>query len=627
MKIGKSYDVIIVGGGHAGCEAALAASRMGVSVLMLNLYLDNTAMMPCNPSIGGPAKGHLVREIDALGGEMALAADSSAQHLRWLNTSKGPAVRTLRVQCDPRLYSDHYRAALLTERNIELHQAMVADLLIEHREVVGVKIRTGQSFYAKTVVLATGTYLAAKIHIGLTCHKSGPLGMVAATALSRSLKNAGLELGRLRTDTTPRLHADTVDWDILDRQKSLAEPQAFSHFSEKKTYAGMNCGLTRTNAETHETIRRWFSQSPLAQGTLEADGPRYCPSIDDKVIKFPEKESHPIFLEPVNPYGREVYMQNFSTSMCLEAQLEAVRTIRGCEQAHILRPGYAIEYDFVLPTQLEPWLETKVLKNLFLAGQINGTSGYEEAGSQGLMAGINAALRVGGRDPFMLGRDEAYIGVLIDDLVTKGTKEPYRMLTSRCEYRLILRHDNADTRLAERGRSVGLLPDHKLELLRKRRESMKKEKARVSAVKVLATPENNEKLRLCGSSQLTEPVSALELLRRPEIPWSLISELSESGLDAELGERIGIELKYEGYIDRQHRQVEKFRRMERLQFPGDFDFASVAGLSAEGRQKLLGLCPRTLGQASRISGVPPTDVQLLWVAVEQRRRERKNAGN
>lgn len=627
MKIGKSYDVIVVGGGHAGCEAALAAARLGASVLALNLYLDNTALMPCNPSIGGPAKGHLVREIDALGGELALAADSATQHLRWLNTSKGPAVRTLRAQCDPRRYGDHYRTALLTERNIELHQAMVTDLLVERGAAVGVKISTGQSFFGKTVILATGTYLASKIHIGLTCHKSGPLGMVAASALSGSLKKAGLELGRLRTDTTPRLHADTVNWEILDRQESIAEPQAFSHFSEKKTYGGMVCGLTRTSAETHEAMRRWFSQSPLAQGALETEGPRYCPSIDDKVIKFPEKESHPIFLEPVNPYGREVYMQNFSTSMCLEAQLETVRTIRGCEEAHILRPGYAIEYDFVPPTQLEPWLEAKAVKNLFLAGQINGTSGYEEAGAQGLVAGVNAALRVRGGEPFVLGRDEAYIGVLIDDLVTKGTKEPYRMLTSRCEYRLILRHDNADTRLAARGAAVGLLPAWKLEIIEKRRQSMENERSRVSSAKVAASPQNNEKLERLGSSPLTEGTSALELLRRPEIPWSLIGELTDSELEPELGERIATELKYEGYIERQYRQVEKFRRMEILKLPEDFDFAAVAGLSAEGRQKLLAILPRTLGQASRISGVTPADVQLLWVALEQRRRRRKDGGD
>lgn len=627
MLINGRYDTIVVGGGHAGCEAALAAARIGAKTLMLNLYLDNTAMMPCNPSIGGPAKGHLVREIDALGGEMALAADSSTQHLRWLNTSKGPAVRTLRAQCDPRRYSDHYRTSLLTQPNLELHQAEVSELLTERGAAVGVKVSTGQSFYADTVILATGTYLASKIFIGLTCRKSGPLGMVAATEFSRGLRKIGLELSRLRTDTTPRLHAETIDWEILDRQESLSEPQAFSHFSEKKIFGGMVCGLTRTNAETHAIMKRWSGSSPLAQGLLETDGPRYCPSIDDKVMKFPEKDSHPIFLEPVNPSGREVYMQNFSTSMCLEAQLETIKTIRGCEHAHILRPGYAIEYDFLPPTQLEPWLETKAVKNLFLAGQINGTSGYEEAGSQGLIAGINAALRVRGGGNFVLGRDEAYIGVLIDDLVTKGTDEPYRMLTSRCEYRLILRHDNADERLAAKGHAVGLLGAERLELLRSRKTLMEDEKGRISGVKIPPSGEINEKLQKAGSSPLTEGVSALELLRRPEISWKLLAEMTDSSLDPELGERISTGLKYEGYIERQYKQVEKFRRMEVLKFPEGFDFQSVTGLSAEGRQKLLLVLPRTLGQASRISGVPPTDIQLLWVAIEQRRRAKRDAGD
>lgn len=625
MLINGHYDTIVIGGGHAGCEAALAAARMGAKTLMLNLYLDNTALMPCNPSIGGPAKGHLVREIDALGGEMALAADDSTQHLRWLNTSKGPAVRTLRAQCDPRRYSDYYRTELLKEHNLELHQALVTELLVERGQAVGVKIRTGQTFYAGTVIIATGTYLASKIHIGLTCHKSGPLGMTAAAEFGRSLHRAGLKLGRLRTDTTPRLHADTINWDILDQQESLSEPEAFSHFSEKKIHREMICGLTRTNAETHETIRRWFDLSPLIQGTLETEGPRYCPSIDDKIIKFPEKESHPVFLEPINPYGREVYMQNFSTSMCLEAQLETIKTIRGCENAHILRPGYAIEYDFVPPTQLEPWLEVKTIKNLFLAGQINGTSGYEEAGSQGLIAGINAALRVSGGEPFVLGRDESYIGVLIDDLVTKGTKEPYRMLTSRCEYRLILRHDNADTRLSEKGFATGLLSTAKREILHNRRNHLERERKRIFNVKIAPTASINQKLTSVGSSPLTEGIMALELLRRPEISWSLLAELTQSELEPELGERISVGIKYEGYIERQSRQADKFRRMEALKFPEGFDFDEVTGLSAEGRQKLSRLLPRTLGQASRISGVPPTDIQLLWVAIEQRRRSKKNA--
>lgn len=626
MRINDRYDVITIGAGHAGCEAALAAARMGARTLLICLYLDSIAMMPCNPSIGGPAKGHMVREIDALGGECAAAADDATRHLRWLNTSKGAAVRTLRAQCSPRRYSDHYRAALLSEKNIELHQAQAAELVIERGEARGVKIKTGQIFYADCVILATGTYLDSKIHIGMTCHKSGPLGMVASTEFARSLRKSGLKIGRLRTDTTPRLHFDTIDWDSLDCQRSIAEPQAFSHFGPKRVYDEMICGLTRTNAETHRIIKKYFSESPLYMGRLDTEGPRYCPSIDDKIMKFPEKDTHPIFLEPISSEGREVYVQNFSTSMCLEAQFESIKTIKGCEHAHILRPGYAIEYDFVIPTQLNPWLETKPVKNLFLAGQINGTSGYEEAAAQGLIAGINAALRVKGEEPFVLRRDEAYIGVLIDDLVTKGTGEPYRMLTSRCEYRLLLRHDNAAARLCGAGRRVGLLSDEKYGRFRAMAEAGEDEEIRLEGLKIPPTAEVNEKLAAISSSPLDEGISAKNLLRRPEVSWAFIAALTGSELDPEYGEKIANELKYEGYISRQQRQVEKFRRMEQLKIPAYIDFGEIRGLSAEGGGKLEKIRPATLGQASRIPGVPPTDIQLLWVAIENGRRKQNEKG-
>lgn len=619
MQVDEIYDVIVIGGGHAGCEAALAASRMGAKTLIICLYLDSIAMMPCNPSIGGPAKGHIVREIDALGGECALAADASTRHLRWLNTSKGAAVRTLRAQCSPRRYSDHYRTALLLQKNLELHQAQVSSLIVEGGCVKGVRIRTGQRFYSGCVIIASGTYLDARIHIGLTSHKSGPLGMISVSDLSGDLRKNGIDTGRLRTDTTPRLHYDSIDWDALDCQRSMEEPQAFSHFGEKKTYNEMICGLTRTNARTHEIIRKYFSSSPLYTGRLGTKGPRYCPSIDDKIIKFPEKDTHPIFLEPITSEGKEVYVQNFSTSMCLEAQFESIRTIKGCEHAHILRPGYAIEYDFVMPTQLHPWLETKEVKNLFLAGQINGTSGYEEAAGQGLIAGINAALRIKGRGPFTLRRDQSYIGVLIDDLVTKGTEEPYRMLTSRCEYRLILRHDNAAERLCRAGFETGLLSADRYERYLAAKETEMREKARIAEYKIPPTEEVNKRLSETGSSPLTENATAADLLRRPEVSWSFIRDITASDAPEETLEKIANELKYEGYIERQQRQVEKFRRMEKLKIPGYIKYSELPGLSAEGRGKLEEISPSTLGQASRIPGVPPADIQLLWVAIERGR--------
>ena len=624
MRIDDIYDVIVVGGGHAGCEAAIASAKMGAKTLMLNLYLDATAMMPCNPSIGGPAKGHIVREIDALGGVMAEAADFSTQHLRWLNTSKGPAVRSLRAQCDPRKYTEYYLKVLYSCQNLEVHQAQVTEIVIKNNTASGVKIKTGQTIEGRAIILCTGTYLGSKIHIGLTNHKSGPLGMIAATALSRSLREKGLEIGRLRTDTTPRLQIDTINWEMLERQESLAEPQAFSHFGEKKVFDGIFCGLTRTNAQTHEIIRKYFNKSPLVSGELsDRKGPRYCPSIDDKLIKFPQKESHPIFLEPVSPANMEVYMQNFSTSMCLEAQFEAVATIKGCENAHILKPGYAIEYDYLNPLQMTPWLESKKIKGLFTAGQINGTSGYEEAGVQGLIAGINAALTLRGEDPLFFGRDKAYFAVLIDDLVTKGTEEPYRMLTSRCEYRLLLRFDNATDRLSETGHKIGLISDEKWRILQKRRKALDEETERLKNIKISASGQVNSLLEQDGASPITESISAYDLLRRPEVNWQTISLLTESKADKETGEKIAVACKYEGYISRQLRQVDKFSGMEKLRFPNNFDFSEITGLSAESVQKLNAVQPTTLGQASRISGVTPSDIQLLWVAIEAQRMSKK----
>ena len=612
------YGVLVVGAGSAGCEAGLAASRMGVPTLLLNLYIDNMALMACNPSIGGPAKGHLVREIDALGGEQARATDASTLHIRWLNTSKGPAVRTLRAQCDMKAYHAAYLDAVENTENLDLFQDIVTEIVVAGGRARGVKTRLGLVFEAGAVILATGTYLGGRVHVGLVNFPSGPMGQMPASDLTESLVRAGFEVGRLKTGTTPRIHAASVDWSRLVPQESSPQPLGFSHWGTPRVHSGHACYQTRTTPRTHDIIRGALDRSPLFTGAIEGVGPRYCPSIEDRVVRFPDRDSHIVFLEPVGGQTAEIYMQNFSTSLPFDVQVEMVRSLPGCENARFLRPGYAIEYDFMPPTQLYPSLETRLVGGLFCAGQINGTSGYEEAAAQGILAGINAARKLLGQEPVVLGRGEAYMGVLVDDLVTKGTQEPYRMFTSRCEHRLIMRHDNADRRLSPLGRELGLVDDARWKALQDRWEALDAERTRLGGLRVFPTAENNARLAGAGTVPLEEPVPAADLLKRPEVDWDLLQALlgEPSPMTAEEASTLATEVKYAGYIEREYRSVERLGRMEKVKVPEGLDYGAVTGLSAESRAKLSQARPLTLGQASRISGVTPADVQILWVAVK-----------
>lgn len=627
MFVAGEYDVVVIGAGHAGVEAGLASARIGCRTLLATLSMDNIALMPCNPSIGGPAKGHLVREVDALGGEMGLNIDKTAIQSRLLNTGKGPAVHALRAQADKKLYQFTMKEICEKQENLDVKQILIEDIRVEDGKVCGVVVETGEIYRCKAVILATGTYLRGRIIIGETTYDAGPNGQRAAMKLTDSLKRLGIRLMRFKTGTPARVDARSLDYDEMEIQPGDDEAAAFSFMTDEPTRSVAPCWLSYTNEETHKVIRENIHRAPMANGVIKGVGPRYCPSIETKIVRFPDKERHQLFIEPEGIHTQEMYVQGMSTSLPVDVQIAFLHTIPGLRHCRVMRAGYAIEYDCLDPTQLSPTLELKNIRGFFSAGQSNGTSGYEEAAAQGLIAGVNAAMQIKGGEPLVLKRSEAYIGVLIDDLVTKGTQEPYRMMTSRAEYRLILRQDNADLRLTEYGRRIGLVTDERYSRYQKKKNEIE------TVIKILQetilTPSNetNEKLFSNGLSEIKTATSLFDFLRRPEVDYQKLKvifglpEISE-----EAAKQVDITVTYEGYIRRQQDQIERMEKLESKLLPADMDYTAVPSLREEAREKLASLRPRSVGQAGRISGVSPADVSVLLVWLEKERRSKIEEG-